>query len=253
MKNKLDALVQKFETKDFIKNDPVQFPHRFKDGGNLENIEIAGFIAALFAYGQRPLFIKKLDWLFDLMIRESGDPHSFLLDFEAHKHKLEGFKYRFIKDFDLVCFLAVLSKLYKEGGHLRELFYLENARYACEGNQKVVDYFYSNATTKCSMGFYHMLPNPQKGGAQKRFNMFLRWMIREGPVDLGVWDFKKKSELLIPLDVHVGNVSRKLGLLNRRANDFKSVIELTEVLKKFDPNDPVKYDFALFGAGVNGL
>ncbi len=242
MKNKLDTLVQKFETKDFIKDDPVQFPHRFK---TIENIEIAGFIAALFAYGQRPLFIKKLDWLFALMKDMENDPHSFLLNFDAHKHKLEGFKYRFIKDFDLVCFLGVLSDLYKSGSNLRELFK--------PGTQNVVDYFYSNAAPECSMGFYHFLPNPKNGGAQKRFNMFLRWMVRQGPVDLGVWDIAKKSDLLIPLDVHVGNVSRSLGLLNRSTNDFKSVVELTKVLKEFDPEDPVKYDFALFGAGINKI
>ena len=244
MKNKLDVLVQKFETTDFIKDDPVQFPHRFLNNGaagtcgTLENIEIAGFIAALFAYGKRELFIKKLDWLFAAM---ENDPHGFLYDLNVQKFK--GFKYRFVKDADLICLLTALSKLYKNGGHLRELFH--------KGTQNVVNYFYSNAMPDASMGFYHLLPNPQNGGAQKRFNMFLRWMIRSGPVDLGVWDFKKKSELLIPLDVHVGNVSRSLGLLNRRANDFKSVVELTKVLREFDPEDPVKYDFALFGAGVN--
>ena len=240
MKEKLDALVQKFETKDFIKDDPVQFPHRFK---TLENVEISGFLAALFAYGQRPLFIKKLNWLFDLMEQNEGDPHAFILNFEAHKQKLEGFKYRFVKDADLICLLQILSKLYKNGSHLRELFE--------KGTQNTVDYFYSNATKEASMGFYHLLPNPKNGGALKRFNMYLRWMVRSGPVDLEVWDKPKKSELLIPIDVHVGNVSRKLGLLNRKANDFKSVIELTDILKKFDPNDPIKYDFALFGAGVN--
>ena len=85
----------------------------------------------------------------------------------------------------------------------------------------------------------------------KRMNMFLRWMVRKGPVDLGLWDFIKPCELLIPLDVHVGKVSRSLGLLDRKANDFKSVLELTQKLKEFDPDDPIKYDFVLFGAGVN--
>lgn len=247
MKEKLDALVKKFEIEDFIKNDPVQFPHRFK---TIEDIEISAFIAALFAYGKRELFIKKLNVLFSIM---ENRPYDFLLNFEEHKHKLNGFVYRFIKDFDLICFLEILSKLYhgKNAKGLKELFY--------DGFQKgttiqnVVDYFYSNANPKCSMGFYHLLPNPKNGGAQKRFNMFLRWMVRDGIVDLGVWNFMEKSQLLIPLDVHVGNVSRKLGLLKRSSNDFKSVIELTNELKKFDPEDPIKYDFALFGAGIENF
>lgn len=219
MKNKLDALVQKFETKDFIKNDPVQFPHRFS---RKEDIEIAGFIASLLAYGNRKVFIRKLDELFAIM---QNEPHNFVLNFQSQS--LGDFNYRFYKTDYFNTLFTALKKTYRSGGGLEELF----------AKGKVHEHF-------------PMLPNPHNGSAMKRENMFLRWMIREGPVDLGVWDFKKKSELLIPLDVHVGNVSRKLGLLNRRANDFKSVIELTEVLKKFDPNDPVKYDFALFGAGV---
>ena len=101
-------------------------------------------------------------------------------------------------------------------------------------------------------GYKFMLSNPKNKGAMKRMNMFLRWMIRKNsPVDLGVWSFLSPSELLIPLDVHVGNISRSQGLLKRKQNDFKSVLELTDVLKEFDSNDPVKYDFALFGFGVN--
>ena len=115
----------------------------------------------------------------------------------------------------------------------------------------VVDYFYSRASEKAKQGFYQMIPNPHNGGAMKRMCMFLRWMVRKGPVDLGIWNFISPSELYIPLDVHVGRISRQTGLLTRKANDFKSVIELTENLKKFCPNDPVKYDFAMFGYGVN--
>ena len=96
-----------------------------------------------------------------------------------------------------------------------------------------------------------MIPNPAKGGAMKRMSMFLRWMVRKGPVDFGIWDFMPPSELLIPLDVHVARISREMGLLTRKQNDFKAVIELTNNLKKFDPQDPVKYDFAMFGFGVN--
>ena len=96
-----------------------------------------------------------------------------------------------------------------------------------------------------------MIPNPRNGGAMKRMCMFLRWMVRKGPVDFGIWNFMPASELLIPLDVHVARISREMGLLNRTSNDFKAVVELTENLRKLDPEDPVKYDFAMFGYGVN--
>ncbi len=238
MKKKLDALVKKYEVEDFIKDDPVQFAHNCK---TREDIEIAGFIASLFAYGKREVFIKKLKILFALM---GKSPLEFLLEYKKKEYLLDGFVYRFVKDIDLKGFLGGLSKLYGSGSSLAELFY--------EGKtQNVCDFFYNTLKTPCSAGFYHLLSNPSKGGAQKRYNMFLRWMVRGGPVDLGVWDFIKPSELLIPLDVHVARISRQYGLLGRSSNDFKAVLELTEKLRKFDPNDPVKYDFALFGLGVD--
>lgn len=237
MKNKLDELVEKYETKDFIKNDPILFPHRYL---NKEDIEIAAFISALFAYGKRELFIKKLDLLFAMMPK---GPYEFVLNYSARQNIFKGFVYRFVKDVDLESLFCGLSRLYKSGSSLEELF--------SKGTQEVADFFYTNAQSAAGQGFYHLVPNPKKGGAQKRFNMFLRWMIREGPVDLGIWDFIKKDKLLIPLDVHVGNVSRALSLLQRNSNDFKAVLELTNELLKFDPHDPVRYDFALFGVGVD--
>ena len=116
--------------------------------------------------------------------------------------------------------------------------------------QTVVDYFYSKAPQNAGQGFYHMIPNPHNGGAMKRLNMFLRWMVRKSPVDLGIWNFMQPKDLLIPLDVHVARVSREMGLLTRKSNDFKAVIELTEKLREFCPQDPVKYDFAMFAFGV---
>ena len=115
--------------------------------------------------------------------------------------------------------------------------------------QCVCDYFYSDC--ELTQGYCHFVPNPKKGGAMKRLNMFLRWMVRESSVDLGVWDFIKPSQLYIPLDTHVARISRELNLLTRNANDMKSVIELTDTLKSFDEEDPIKYDFALFGYGIN--
>lgn len=250
-KTELDKLVEKYETVDFIKNDPIQFCHRYS---KKEEIELAGFIASLFAYGSRKIFIKKLDEIF---AKSEGDLIGYIKngDFSS----LKGVEYRFSKDYDIIPIFQILSKLYNETKGLEELF--EHSWLTPLHNpllkerealflQAVVDYFYSNAPKIFTPGFYHMIPNPKNGGAMKRMNMFLRWMVRKGPVDLGIWDFIKPSELLIPLDVHVARVSRKMGLLTRKSNDFKAVIELTSQLKNICPEDPIKYDFAMFAFGV---
>lgn len=236
-----DNLVEKYETKDFIKDDPIQFPHKFS---NKKDIELAGFIASLLAYGSREQFIKKLNQLFEIANQE---PLNFIQNFDS---KIIGdFNYRFGKPNDFIAIFEILKELYNTSDGLEELF-----KYGKEQDkifETVVDYFYSRAPQNVGQGFYHMIPNPHNGGAMKRMCMYLRWMIRKGPVDLGIWHFITPAELYIPLDVHVGRISRQLGLLNRKANDFKSVIELTNNLKEFCPNDPVKYDFAMFGYGVN--
>lgn len=243
----LDALVEKFETEDFIQNDPVQFAHRFSEP---KNVEIAGFIASLLSYGKREVFIKKLDELFNLM---NNNPLEFALNFNHKSNCLKGFNYRFAKDTDIMQIILILGNLYKKSS-LQELFAHNWHGDVKSMLQGVVDYFYAAETQiEFTQGFCHLLPNPRKNSALKRLNMFLRWMIRSGPVDLALWDFMDKSELLIPLDVHVARVSRASGLLLRSSNDFHAVIELTNNLKKFDPKDPVKYDFAMFGAGVNTL
>lgn len=250
-KTELDKLVEKYETVDFIKDDPIQFPHR---GKCKEEIELYGFIASLFAYGNRKIFIKKLDEIFT---KADGDLLGFVKngDFSS----LKGVEYRFSKENDIIPIFEILSKLYNESRGLEELFEYswiqarqQTPSLAREQTflQTVVDYFYSQSPKTATQGFYHMIPNPQNKGAMKRMNMFLRWMIRNGPVDLGIWEFIKPRDLLIPLDVHVARVSREMKLLGRKSNDFQAVIELTNKLKEFCPTDPVKYDFAMFGFGV---
>lgn len=245
-KNEIEELVRRYETEEFIKDDPIQFPHRFK---KTEDVEIAAFVASLFAYGNRKVFIKKLDELFKIM---DNKPLQYVLNFD--EKTLKGFNYRFAKDFDIIEVFKILNKLYKEDGWLKKLFEYgyQTDKTISTTLQIVTDYFYSNIKSKVGQGFYHLIPNPKNGGAMKRMNMFLRWMVRKGPVDLGLWDFIPTNELLIPLDVHVARLSREMGLLSRSSNDFKAVLELNKNLKKFDPQDPAKYDFAIFGLGVNG-
>ncbi|MCD7779615.1 MAG: TIGR02757 family protein [Candidatus Gastranaerophilales bacterium] len=247
LKTQLDKYIEEYETKDFIKDDPIQFVHKFN---KKEDIEIAGFIASMFAYGKREVFIAKLNYIFDLM---ENKPLEYVKSFNCKSNNIKNCDYRFSKDCDLVCVLKILNTLYSENETLETLFEYSYKQKSDIWNmfQGVVDYFYSKVNMEVTKGFYHLLPNPQKKSALKRLNMLMRWFIRKSSVDIGIWDFMPKSELLIPLDTHVAKISRKLGLLKRNDNGYESVIELTNNLKTFDSQDPVKYDFALFGYGVN--
>ena len=243
----LDNYAEKYDTADFIKDDPVQFVHLYKTDADTE---LAGFIASMFAYGKREVFISKLKTFFQRV----ESPYNFIKSFDEEDVFLNNFDYRFSKGVDFVQILKILKNLENEGETLQTLF-----RYSYDNTgtvtgmlQGVTDYFYANTDMNITQGFYHLLPNPSKNGAMKRMNMMLRWFVRKSPVDKGIWNFIDKSELIIPVDVHVGNISRKIGLLQRKNNDMKSAVEITEKLKEFDEKDPVKYDFALFGIGVNG-
>lgn len=245
--NDIDNLVKEYENTDFIKDDPIQFPHKFSDK---KDIEIAGFISSLVAYGSRKIFIKKLDSLFEIA---QNEPLNFILNFEP---KLLGnFNYRFGKPNDFAEIFSIMKELYEHDGGLSELFKYSYKKFGTLTDfnffKTITDYFYSRVKNDVGQGFYFMIPNPENGGAMKRMNMFLRWMVRKPPVDFGIWDFIPTAQLLIPLDVHVARISREMGLLKRNSNDFKAVIELTEKLRQFDQNDPTKYDFATFGYGVN--
>lgn len=248
IKTQLDKYIAEYETSDFIKNDPVQFIHRYK---NKEDIEIAGFIASMFAYGKREVFIEKLNYIFDLM---NNKPAEYIKKFDYKKNNIKNCDYRFSKDCDLIQVLKILQELYiKDGKTLGDLFeYAYNQKKDIwHMFQVVTDYFYSRVDLPVTKGFYHLLPNPEKKSALKRMNMLLRWFVRKSDVDIGIWNFIPKSELLIPLDTHVAKISRLLGLLKRKDNGYESVMEITNNLKQMDSKDPIKYDFALFGYGVN--
>lgn len=246
MKKYLDELYKEFETVDFIKNDPIQFPHLFKN--DIKNLELMGFISSIFAFGKRELFISKLNVLLNIM---NYNPYEFILNFDKNEDKLNGFIYRFYKDYDIKALFFILSKILNKGMTLGDLFYENRNKNTQNIIQNIYNIIEKSKYNPKTQGFNFMFANPNKKGANKRINMFLRWMVRDGVVDFGVWNFINKSDLIIPLDIHVGNVSRNLGLLKRKQNDFISAWELTQKLKEFDEFDPVKYDFALFGAGVN--
>jgi len=247
-KSKLEELAHQYETKDFIKSDPVRFVHMFKDK---KDIEIAGFLASMFAYGNRKAFIPKLDELFEIMHQK---PLQYILKFKPDSKELDNFDYRFSKGCDIKEIILILQKLYRDDkSGLEELFdYGWKTHKSVKGMLiTVCDYFYANVKNEVTKGFYHLIPDAHKSSALKRMNMFLRWMIRGGRVDVGIWNFMPTSELIIPLDTHVARISVETGLIEKANGDFKTAAAITDILKSFDPNDPIKYDFALFGYGVN--
>ncbi len=247
-KQRLDNLVKSYENEEFIKDDPIQFPHLFN---TREDIEIAGFLASMFAYGNRKAFIPKLAQLFEIM---NMKPYEYIINFDIKNKDLDDFDYRFSKGCDIKEIILILQKLYKyDNSSLQALFeYGWTTHKSIKGMLVTVcDYFYANVKNNVTKGFYHLIPDAHKSSALKRMNMYLRWMIRKGSVDLGIWKFIPISKLIIPLDVHVGRLSVETGLIKKSNGDFKTAVEITNILKTFDAKDPIKYDFALFGYGVN--
>jgi uncharacterized protein (TIGR02757 family) len=242
----LNYKADKYNCPGFIENDPVSIPHLFT---KKEDIEIAGFLAATIAWGQRKSILKSAR---QLMAWMDNAPYDFIKNATPADVKiLEKFVYRTFNGTDCVSFMEALRQVYNHGG-LERVF---TEGFQKSGNIKGAIQFFRNSfiSENVPARTYKHVANPEKGSAAKRLNMFLRWMVRNDNkgVDFGLWKSIHKSALMIPLDLHSGTVARKLQLLNRTQNDWKAVEELTATLRSFDRNDPVKYDFALFGIGVN--
>jgi len=241
MEKLLNNWYTKICTPDFIMLDPVQFPRRYK---KREDAEIASFLAATIAWGRRDLILRSAEKMFALM---GKNPYSFVKSGEYKKLKNKNIHRTFFEK-DLKYFCRGFEHCYAKYGNLEKLF-----ASAADVWQGIA--LFREEMAKANKGEYSKhISNPggpDKGGsACKRLNLALRWLVRGAPVDLGLWKSIKPSALFIPLDVHVARTARKLKLLVRKSNDKKAVIELTEKLRAFCPEDPVKYDFALFGAGV---
>ena len=244
----LEEKVKQYNRPAFIESDPVQVPRCFS---KKENIEIAGFLSSTIAWGQRPTIIKNALRLMNAM---DHDPFLFITTTtEADWLHLAGFKHRTFNSTDLFFFLKSLQNIYKNHGGLEQVF--------TTGYQKEQSVF--SSLTYFRKVFFDIdapqrtqkhISDVAKNASAKRLNMFLRWMVRNdrAGVDFGLWKGIPSSALMLPLDVHTGNISRELGLLQRQQNDWKAVVEVTSRLAGFDPADPVKYDFALFGMGVSG-
>ncbi|MCH1608206.1 MAG: TIGR02757 family protein [Flavobacteriaceae bacterium] len=243
LKSFLDFKSQHYESEFFIAHDPIQIPHQFS---KKEDIEIAGFLTATIAWGNRVSILKSAEKMMDIM---EGAPHDFVLH---HKTKdlnnFRGFVHRTFNEEDIQYFIRSLSNIYKHHGGLEGVFSDGEIQIQERIHRFKQIFFKLNHLPRTQKH----VSDPFRGSAAKRINMFLRWMVRsnEKGVDFGLWKKISPSMLSIPLDVHTGNVARKLKLLKRKQNDAKALQSLDLSLRKFDPDDPVKYDFALFGLGA---
>ena len=228
----------------FIGSDPISIPHHFS---KKQDIEIAGFLTATISWGNRKSIVANGHRLMQIM---DNSPYDFLCNATPKDFKpFLRFVHRTFNGDDCLFFLTSLRHIYSQHQSLEPLFGTMNEHGAAYAISRFREIFLS--TDHLDRSEKH-IANPLGGSAAKRINMFLRWMVRHDyrGVDFGIWKSINASNLICPLDVHAGNVARKLGLLQRTTNDWKAAEELTANLRKFDPGDPVKYDFALFGLGV---
>lgn len=239
----LEEKADEYNRPGFIIHDPVSIPHKFSQK---QDIEIAGFFAAILAWGQRRTIISKTS---ELLQRMDGQPYDFILNYEEKDlERLEGFVHRTFNSTDLLYFIEFFRYHYHSHDSLETAF-LQN------GDMKAAlsgfhDYFFSLPD------FPHRtrkhIATPARGSACKRLNMYLRWMVRKDDrgVDFGIWNRISPADLICPCDVHVERIARRLGLIKRKRVDWQTAEELTAALKTIDPADPVRFDFALFGIGI---
>lgn len=244
----LNNAYEKFHKANFIDNDPIQIPHLFTAK---QDIEIMALFAAILAWGQRKTIINSCNKLLQLF---DNKPYDFIKNHKDSDLKIFlNFTHRTFNSTDLLYFIAFLKQHYQKHSSLEKAF----SHNFAANNTNVEPALINFHNYFISLAYFpprtkKHIATPEKNSACKRLNMFLRWMVRKDDqdIDFGIWETIKPNQLLCPLDVHVERQAKKLGLLQRQATDFKAVLELTENLKKIDKNDPVKYDFALFGLGV---
>lgn len=248
IKDFLDEKVIQYNQPGFITLDPISIPHRFS---KKQDIEISGFFAAILAWGQRKTIINKCLELFTLM---DNAPHDFLLHHrEEDLRSLLNFKHRTFNEVDTLYFVRFLSWYYRRFESLEDAFLIGQTGQA-DSMESILTHFheYFFSLPDAPSRTKKHIATPARKAACKRINMYLRWMVREDDkgVDFGLWKRIKPAQLICPCDLHVDRVGRKLGLITRKQTDWQTALELTEKLREFDPVDPVKYDFALFGLGV---
>ena len=258
LKKTLDRFYREYDFNNRLTLDPIQFPRRYS---NPDDSEVAAFIASCFAYGQVGVFKTVIE---KVLHHGKSHPAKFFAELSYKKDfkYFRGIRYRFNKEKDVLCLIYMVHQVLIQWGSLRKLFYHyykpehDDIR---EGLQGFVDFFLNLDTSpvygenRKPYGLVQLFPSPGKGSACKRMNLFLRWMVRKEDIDLGIWDRVPPSKLIIPLDTHIARISRCLGFTHRLSSDWKTAQEVTAALKKMDPRDPLKYDFALCHHGISGL
>lgn len=247
LKDFLDEKADLYNNPDFIENDPIQIPHRFS---LKQDIEIAGFLTATISWGNRKSIINDAEKMMNFL---GNSPYDFVMNFRDSDLDFIEDKavHRTFNTEDFKYFIKNLQRIYLENKSLENLFLIqeneENFYHALERFRG--EFFKENDSHRSTKH----VSSPYKNSSAKRLMMFLRWMVRKDKkgVDFGIWKNINQKNLSVPLDVHTGNISRKLGLIQRKQNDWKTVLEMDSVLRKFDNQDPAKYDFALFGLGVS--
>lgn len=242
----LDAKVDLYNQPGFIANDPIVIPHQYT---KKQDIEIAGFFAAVLAWGQRITIINKCNELFAAM---DNAPYEFILNnSDEELRQFENFKHRTFNATDALYFIHFFRHYYSKYESLEEAFLPHGKSNGMEENLRYFHNLFFDLPDAPQRTRKH-IATPARKSACKRLNMYLRWMVRSDDcgVDFGLWKKIKTSELICPCDLHVDRVARKLHLINRKQTDWLTALELTEKLREFDPEDPVKYDFALFGLGI---
>ena len=243
LKELLEQKFNLYNSTNFIIEDPISIPHAYNQK---EDIEIISFLISIISWGNRKSIIKSGNKLREIL---GSSPIDFIMRFKEKDLKKIDFVHRTFNKFDLIYFLKSLKNIYENHDGLENVF-----------SKNLNDEFMYNNISNFRKIFFSLnhekrtekhISNPKKNSACKRINMFLRWMVRnDGVVDFGIWKKVKPSMLSCPLDVHTANIGRKLNLISRKQNDLKTVLELDQKLRLFDKNDPVKYDYALFGMGV---
>lgn len=243
LKDFLDHKAEQYEKPIFLESDPIQIPHQFTQK---EDIEIAALLVATIAWGNRKSIIKSSEKLLEIM---NHSPFEFVTNYSEEQAKDLKFVHRTFNSEDLDFFFRALQNIYQNGG-MELAFSHHNSIPGIKG--RIIHFRDAMISTEHMSRNAKHLSNPERNSAAKRLNMFLRWMVRSSSkgVDFGLWKSISASELYLPLDVHTSNNARKLGLVSRKQDDWKCLEELMLKLRSFDPEDPVKYDFALFGLGA---
>jgi uncharacterized protein (TIGR02757 family) len=258
LKRTLDRFYREYDFEERMLGDPIEFPHRYKDA---RDVEVVAFLSSCFAYGRVDVFKGAIERI----LKHMGEsPYDFLLHLDIGKagRLFSGIKYRFNENEDILCLLFVIHCMLKKDSSIETVFmksYRSDDATIGGGLSGFVRAMLEIDTKKVygrnirPAGYLQFFPSPANGSACKRANLFLRWMIRDRDIDFGIWKGIPKNRLVIPLDTHIARISRCLGFTSRKSADWRTAVEITEALKLLDPDDPLKYDFALCHHGISGM